>query len=138
MKPKSKKIFDHSGSSFDSFLDEEGIREEVEDVAIKRVLVWQLVDAMRKQQKTKQAMAKVLQTSRSQLDRLLDPLNASVSLDTIARAARALGKKVIIEIADAGVNRTRRVAIKRHRRGESKSKIASRHATHGRTASKAG
>jgi antitoxin HicB len=102
---KSHKRADHSGSSFDSFLDQEGIREEVEAVAIKRVLAWQLEQAMQKQQKTKQAMAKQLHTSRSQLDRLLDPLNVSVTLDTIARAARALGKRVIIRVADVKAKR---------------------------------
>ena len=91
---------DHSGSTFDSFLDEEGIREEVEAIAIKRVLAWQLSQAMRKQQKTKQAMAKQLRTSRSQLDRLLDPKNVSVTLDTVARAATALGKRLIVRVAD--------------------------------------
>jgi predicted XRE-type DNA-binding protein len=97
---KNRKSTDHSGSTFDSFLEQEGIREEVEAVAIKRVLAWQLEQAMRQQQKTKQAMAKQLHTSRSQLDRLLDPRNVSVTLDTITRAARALGKRVIIRVAD--------------------------------------
>jgi hypothetical protein len=97
---KNRKRTDHSGSTFDSFLEQEGIREEVEAVAIKRVLAWQLEQAMRQQQKTKQAMAKQLHTSRSQLDRLLDPRNVSVTLDTITRAARALGKRVIIRVAD--------------------------------------
>lgn len=97
---KNRKRTDHSGSTFDSFLEREGIREEVEAVAIKRVLAWQLEEAMRQQQKTKQAMAKQLHTSRSQLDRLLDPRNVSVTLDTITRAARALGKRVIIRVAD--------------------------------------
>ena len=97
---KNRKTMDYSGSSFDSFLEQEGIREEVEAVAIKRVLAWQLEQAMQKQQKTKQAMAKQLHTSRSQLDRLLDPRNISVTLDTITRAARALGKRVIIRVAD--------------------------------------
>jgi antitoxin HicB len=97
---KNRKTMDHSGSSFDSFLDQEGIREEVEAVAIKRVLAWELEQAMQKQQKTKQAMARQLHTSRSQLDRLLDPRNVSVTLDTITRAARALGKRVIIRVAD--------------------------------------
>ena len=55
---------------------------------------------MKVQQKTKRAMAKELRTSRSQLDRLLDPRNVSVTLDTITRAARALGKRVVIRIAD--------------------------------------
>ena len=98
---KNRKKVDHSGSSFNSFLEQEGIREEVEAVAIKRVLAWQLEQAMREQQKTKQAMARQLRTSRSQLDRLLDPRNVSVTLDTITRAARALGKRVILRMADA-------------------------------------
>ena len=97
---KHPKKMDHSGSTFDSFLEEEGIREEVEAIAIKRVLAWQLEQAMKKQQKTKQAMARQLHTSRSQLDRLLDPRNVSVTLDTITRVARALGKRVIIRVAD--------------------------------------
>src|SRR5579863_2718818 len=97
---KNHKRTDHSGSTFDTCLEEEGIREEVEAVAIKRVLAWQLSRAMQEQQKTKQAMAKQLHTSRSQLDRLLDPSNVSVTLDTITRAARALGKRVIIRVAD--------------------------------------
>ena len=103
---KNRKRTDHSGSTFDSFLEEEGIREEVEAVAIKRVLAWQLEQAMQKQQKTKKAMAKQLHTSRSQLDRLLDPRNVSVSLDTITRAARALGKRLIIRVADVKAKRT--------------------------------
>jgi|SRR5271168_3580984 len=74
------KAFEHSGSTFDSFLEEEGIRGEVEAVAVKRVLAWQLEQAMRKQRKTKQAMARELRTSRSQLDRLLDPSNVSAAV----------------------------------------------------------
>jgi predicted XRE-type DNA-binding protein len=96
----------HSGSTFDSFLDQEGIRDEVEAVAIKRVLAWQLQHAMRQQKKTKQAMAKQLHTSRSHLDRLLDPQNVSVRLDTITRTARALGKRVIIRLADVRAKRS--------------------------------
>ncbi len=106
---KTKKIaFDHSGSSFDDFLEEEGIREEVEAVAIKRVLAWQLSQEMQLQKKTKQAMARELQTSRSQLDRLLDPRNVSVSLDTMARAARALGKSLVIRIGDRKIGGAKR------------------------------
>jgi len=101
MKAKKKSKVGHTGSTFDSFLEDEGIREEVEAVAVKRVISWQLAEAMRKKKKTKHALAKELHTSRSQLDRLLDPENAAVSLDTINRAARALGKRLIIRIADA-------------------------------------
>jgi hypothetical protein len=98
---KQNGVVEHTGSTFDSFLEEEGIREEVEAVAVKRVISWQLAEAMRKKKKTKQALAKELRTSRSQLDRLLDPQNIAVSLDTISRAAKALGKRLIIRIADA-------------------------------------
>lgn len=91
---------DHTGSNFDSFLEKEGICEEVEAVAIKRVLAWQLTKAMKEQRKTKQIMAKQLGTSRSQLDRLLDPLNISVTIATITRVAHALGKRVILQVAD--------------------------------------
>jgi antitoxin HicB len=101
MKAKKKNdIVNHTASTFDSFLEEEGIREEVEAVAVKRLISWQLEEAMKAQKKTKQALAKELHTSRSQLDRLLDPQNVAVSLDTITRAAKALGKRLIIQIAD--------------------------------------
>ena len=107
MKRRAKNKQDiHSGSSFDSFLEQEGIREEVEAVAIKRVLAWQLRRAMAKQRKTKRAMAAQLRTSRSQLDRLLDPGNAAVTLDTIARAAHALGKRLIVRVANAKPKRS--------------------------------
>jgi len=102
---KRRKKIDHSGSTLDSFLEEEGIREEVEAVAIKRVLAWQLEKAMKEQQKTKRWMARELNTSRSQLDRLLDPRNVSVTIDSITRAARALGKRVIIRMADVRAKR---------------------------------
>ena len=100
MKKRTNGKFDHSGSSFDSFLDEQSIRGEVEAVAVKRVLAWQLAQAMKRQQKTKQAMARELRTSRSQLDRLLDPQNTAVTLDTVTRAARALGKRLVVKVVD--------------------------------------
>ena len=90
----------HSGSSFDDFLIEEGLQEEVESAAIKRVLAWQFEQEMERQQKTKRAMAKELKTSRSQLDRLLDPQNTTVSIETLSRAARVLGKRLVLEIRD--------------------------------------
>jgi antitoxin HicB len=80
---RTRKRHNYSGSTFDSFLEEHGIREEVEAVATKRVLAWQLGREMKKQRKTKQAMARELRTSRSQLDRLLDPHNTAVTLETI-------------------------------------------------------
>ena len=85
----------HSGSSFDDFLE-----EEVESAAIKRVLAWQFEQEMERQHKTKRAMAAELKTSRSQLDRLLDPQNTAVSLDTLTRAAHVLGKRLVLEVRD--------------------------------------
>jgi hypothetical protein len=90
----------HSGSSFDDFLEEEGYRDEIESAAIKRVLAWQFEQEMTRQQKTKRAMAAELKTSRSQLDRLLDPQNTAVSLHTLTRAAHVLGKRLVLEIRD--------------------------------------
>jgi antitoxin HicB len=91
----------HSGSSFDDFLEEEGYRNEVESAAIKRVIAWQFEQEMIRQQKTKRAMAAELKTSRSQLDRLLDPQNTAVSIDTLTRAAHVLGKRLVLELRDA-------------------------------------
>lgn len=90
----------HSGSSFDDFLEEEGYRDEIESAAIKRVLAWQFEQEMTRQQKTKRAMAAELKTSRSQLDRLLDPQNTAVSLHALTRAAHVLGKRLVLEIRD--------------------------------------
>jgi hypothetical protein len=98
---ENRKTTDHSRSTFDTFLDEKGIREEVEAVAIKPVLAWQLEQAMGSSERRNRQW----RGSRSQLDRMLDPRNVSVTLDTIARAARALGKRVIIGVADAKARR---------------------------------
>jgi response regulator of citrate/malate metabolism len=105
----------HGGSSFDDFLEEEGYRDDVESVAIKRVLAWQFEQEMIRQQKTKRAMAAELKTSRSQLDRLLDPQNTAVSLDTLARAAHILGKRLVLEIRDAQPQRLRAKRVGRQR-----------------------
>ncbi|MBM3564559.1 MAG: Fis family transcriptional regulator [Alphaproteobacteria bacterium] len=91
----------HVGSSFDAFLAKEGFLDEATAAAQKRVLAWQMAETMRKNKLTKAAMAKRMGTSRSALDRLLDPDNASVTLATLARAAAALGKRLRIEIVDA-------------------------------------
>ncbi|QMV18024.1 hypothetical protein GOB94_04455 [Granulicella sp. 5B5] len=105
-----KKTATHTGSSFDDFLEEEGIKNEVESIAIKNVLAWQFEREMLKQRKTKQSMAKELCTSRSQLDRLLDPKNTAVSLETLTRAANVLGKHLVFEIRDRKP-RPRKVAL---------------------------
>ena len=86
------------GSSFDDFLKEEGIFEEVQAGALKKVVAHQLAEAMKLQKLTKVAMAKRMNTSRSQLDRLLDPTNGSVSLETLTRAAAAVGREIRLEL----------------------------------------
>ena len=101
MNKAATETFDHSGSSLDSFLEEEGILDEVQAVAIKRVIAWQLSEAMKAGKISKKAMAERMGTSRSQLDRLLDPENSAVHLQTIARAARAVGKRLRLEMIDA-------------------------------------
>ena len=88
----------HIGSSFDDFLEEEGIREEVEAVAVKRVLAYELALAMENNSINKVEMAEKLQTSRSQLNRLLDPENTSVTLSTMQKAAAIIGKKLKVEL----------------------------------------
>lgn len=89
------------GSPFSDFLDEEGIREEVESQAIKRVLAWQIAREMEQQGISKARMAERMKTSRSQLDRLLDPANDNVQLDTMQRAANAIGKRITLVLEDA-------------------------------------
>jgi antitoxin HicB len=101
MTGKTKKRSKHVGSTFDSLLTEDGILGEVEAVAIKRVIAWQLANAMKQKRITKKAMAARLHTSRSQLDRLLDPANSAVNLSTIARAAKVIGKRIKVEMVDA-------------------------------------
>lgn len=100
MKRKQKKT-KHSGSTLDSLLKEHGILEEVEAVAIKRVVAWQLAQGMKVKGISKKTMAARMRTSRSQLDRLLDPDNAAVQLSTITRAAKVVGKKIRMELVDA-------------------------------------
>jgi antitoxin HicB len=86
------------GSSFDEFLMEDGLYEEVTARAIKRVIARQLDAQMRRNGLTKSAMARLMRTSRAQLDRLLDPENESVTLGTLARAAHAVGRTLRMEL----------------------------------------
>ena len=88
----------HRGSLVDDWLKEEGIFEDVTQKAIKEVLAWQLAEAMKAESITKTEMARRMKTSRFQLDRVLDPQNAGVSLDALNRAAAALGRKVRLEL----------------------------------------
>ncbi|MGY6533151.1 helix-turn-helix domain-containing protein [Glycocaulis sp.] len=86
------------GSAFGDFLKEEGRYEDATVTAVKRVLAFQLAEAMKEQNITKVEMARQLSTSRSQLDRLLDPENDAVTLGALARAAAILGRKVSVEL----------------------------------------
>jgi hypothetical protein len=90
------------GGSFDEFLEDEGIREEVEGVAQKRVIAWQLQQAMKKGGINKVELAKRMGTSRTQVDRLLDPENTKVQLDTLQRAAYAVGGALRLELVQLG------------------------------------
>jgi predicted XRE-type DNA-binding protein len=87
------------GGSLNDFLEEEGILDECTQTAIKRVLAWQIEQEMKKKKLSKSAMARKMSTSRSSLDRLLDPDNESVTLHTLRKAAHAIGRTVRVELA---------------------------------------
>ncbi len=89
----------YSGSNFDDFLAEEGILEEVSAKALKRLLALQIADIMEETNLTKTSLAQKMQTSRSQLDRLLDPDNSSITFESLVHLARAVGKQLRIEFA---------------------------------------
>ena len=86
------------GSSFDGFLAEEGITDEVEAGAIKKIIAYQLLEAIKKERLTKTTLAAQLNTSRAAVNRLLDPDNESITLLTLKRAANVLGKKLHLEL----------------------------------------
>lgn len=92
----------HLGSTLQGLLEEDGIAEEVNAAAIKQVLAWQIGQAMKVQALTKREMARRMRTSRTQLDRLLDPDNDKVSLETMHRAASAVGKRLVVGLRDIG------------------------------------
>jgi antitoxin HicB len=99
----------HIGSSFDDFLNDEGLLEGASAVAIKRVIAWQIANAMKLRGVSKSAMAARMQTSRSHLDRLLDEDDCGLTIDTLSRAASVLGMQVRLEmktpvLATAAVN----------------------------------
>ncbi|MGD0299205.1 MAG: Fis family transcriptional regulator [Bryobacteraceae bacterium] len=85
------------GSSIDDFLKKEGIFEEAQAQAIKEVVAWQLAEAMKKRKISKSKMATLLKTSRTQVDRLLDPKN-DITLSSLQRAAAMVGRRVSIEL----------------------------------------
>lgn len=86
------------GSPFDDFLEEEGIITEVKNQAIKRIISYNVLEEMQKQNINKTEIAKEMSTSRAALDRLLNPYNDSVTLATLTKAANVLGKKLVLQL----------------------------------------
>ncbi len=91
----------HIGSSLDDLLKEDGLYDDAQNTAIKRALVWQIHRAMKAQHINKQKMAMLMKTSRVQVDRLLNPENTRVQLDTMQRAAAAVGCRLIVSLEPA-------------------------------------
>ncbi|MBA2466716.1 MAG: XRE family transcriptional regulator [Sphingomonas sp.] len=88
----------HRGSSLDAFLAEEGVIQEFQARAIKEVVAWQLAEAMKERKLSKNQLAKEMQTSRTQVDRMLDPDAGNVTIETLQRAAAIVGRRVQIEL----------------------------------------
>ena len=89
---------EHAGGYFDDFLREQGIYEEINAQAVKKVIAWQIVEEMKLQGLSKVVMAERMGTSRSSLDRLLDPDNDALALSTLAKAAAVLGKELQVRL----------------------------------------
>jgi predicted XRE-type DNA-binding protein len=96
----------HMGSSIDDFLKQEGIFEEAQAQAVKEVVAWQLSEAMKKKNISKNKMATLLKTSRTQVDRILDPKN-DITLGSLQRAAAMVGRRVTIELVEGKRTRAR-------------------------------
>ena len=88
----------HWGSTLDSFLEEEGMREQATATAIKQVIAWQLAEEMKRQNITKKRLAELMNTSRAQIDRILDPQKGNVTIETLQRAATLLGRQIRLEL----------------------------------------
>ncbi len=88
----------HRGSAIDALLREEGVLEEFQARAIKEVIAWQLDQAMKAQKLSKNKLAQMMHTSRTQVDRVLDPMNGNVTIETLQRAAAVVGRKVQVEL----------------------------------------
>jgi antitoxin HicB len=88
----------HRGSSLDNFLEEEGVLSEFQAKAIKEVIAWQLAEAMKDRKITKTALAALMKTSRTQINRVLDPHDGNVTIETLQRAAAIVGRRVQLEL----------------------------------------
>ena len=91
----------HRGSTLDAFLAEEGVLEEFQARAIKEVVAWQLAQAMKDRKLSKNELARQMRTSRTQVDRVLDPDAGNVTIETLQRAAALVGRRVKIELVEA-------------------------------------
>ena len=88
----------HRGSTLDSFLEEEGVLAEFQAKAIKEVIAWQLAEAMRERKLSKNRLATMMHTSRTQVSRLLDPDDGNVTIETLQRAAAIVGRRVELQL----------------------------------------
>jgi antitoxin HicB len=88
----------HRGSTLDSFLEEEGMLGEFQAQAIKEVIAWQLAQAMKDRKLTKTRLAELMHTSRTQINRMLDPNDGNVTIETLQRAAALVGRRVQVEL----------------------------------------
>lgn len=101
MTTETNKTANPIGSNFDEFLIENGQLDEATAVAVKRVIAWQLAEAMKAERITKKVLAERMHTSRAHLDRLLDASDTGMTLETMARVAQALGRQLRVEFAEA-------------------------------------
>ena len=88
----------HRGPTLDSFLEQEGVLGEFQARAIKEVIAWQLADAMKERKLSKNRLAMMMHTSRTQVDRVLDPKDGNVTIETLQRAAAIVGRRVQLEL----------------------------------------
>lgn len=88
----------HRGPTLDSFLEEKGVLAEFQARAIKEVIAWQLADAMKERKLSKSRLAAMMHTSRTQVDRVLDPKDGNVTIETLQRAAAVVGRRVQLEL----------------------------------------
>jgi antitoxin HicB len=88
----------HEGPSLNSFLEEEGIADELYTIVEAEAIAWQLERAMKKQKISKKKLAELMDTSRSQIDRILDPTSNNVTIATLKRVAKIVGRELRVEL----------------------------------------
>jgi DNA-binding Xre family transcriptional regulator len=88
----------HIGSGIDDFLEGEGVLDEFQARAVKEVIAWQLSEAMKERKLSKRKLAAMMHTSRTQVDRVLDPTDGNVTIETLQRAAAIVGRKVQVQL----------------------------------------